>query len=153
MIVLKCRQEFYNQQACNWSITTSAVPFEAEFKASISSFSYTHLLEDLRCWQALLMFYIFQAILWTCLSAVEQAPWGRHVKYRTPSAPYLTSSHCPQNNSTVIGFRCCGAPKPCGTAQEIQEGVERWSAWLNVVFILSLWPLGLVWIDILMPAL
>lgn len=40
-------------------------------------------------------------------------------------APYLTSSYCPQNNSVVIGFRYRGGPKPCGPAQESQEGTER----------------------------
>lgn len=56
---------------------------------------------------------------------VEQAPWGRAMKYCTPFAPYLTSSHCPQNNGMAIGFRCRGAPEPCGTALESREQGER----------------------------
>ena len=116
--------------------------------------SCIHLLEDLRCWQVLLMFYIFRAVLWPCFPAVEQAPWGRNVKYCTPFAPYLTSSHCPPNNGVAIGFPSRGAPKPCGTAQEeSRKRGERWSACSNVVFILSLWPPGPVWIDTLMPEL
>lgn len=72
-----------------------------------------------------LMFYIFQVILRTCLSAVEQTPEGSYMKYCTPFAPYLTSSHCPQNNGTAIRFQHRGALKPCGTALESQEVGER----------------------------
>lgn len=68
------------------------------------------------------MFYIFQVILRTYLSAVEQTTEGRCVKYCTPFAPY---SHCPQNNGMAIRFQHRGALKPRGTALESQEVGER----------------------------
>lgn len=41
------------------------------------------------------------------------------------SAPDLTSSLCPQNNSVVIGFQRGGALKPRGTALRSQMRGER----------------------------
>lgn len=58
------------------------------------------------------------------------------------SAPDLTSSLCPQNNSVVIGFQRAGALKPRGAALRSQMRGERRSVPSNVTFILELWPLG-----------
>lgn len=41
------------------------------------------------------------------------------------SAPHLTSSLCPQNNSTAVGFQCRRALKPRGTALQRQTRGER----------------------------
>lgn len=120
-------------------------PARSHFR-TYSHLSYGPLLGDSWVGRLLLMFYIFQAILWMCLSPVRQAPWGRAMKYCIAfSAPWLTSSLCPQNNSVAIGFRRRGALKPRGTALPSQMWGERWSVQSNVTFILELWPLGRLW--------
>lgn len=91
-----------------------------------SHLSYCYLWGDLRVGRLLLMFSVFQAILCMGLSPVRQAPWGRSLKYCIAfSAPYLTSSLCPQNNSVAVGFQRRGVLKPRGTALPSQMRGER----------------------------